>query len=326
MLAHHSPQRLPFAPGTILASRSYEEAAATLNGNLSESRIVSPQKRGAQADILFNLRTLPEIKLFGACWGDAVSVRSTPLACWHGILPLAGGIVDLRADRQVKAGGMILFAPGHEVDVIWRDGTQAIVIALDNRLLRSHLEAEYEMGIPSVVERVLYIEQEHPALVSLGNLLRLTDAEFRQGQGLLSLPVAQRQLQSLFCENLLHLVPALRSLPERHILPGGLKRAVEYIHEHLEQPWSLEELVRISGVSRRSLEQAFRDKLQTSPQRYLQQCRLKAARDCLRKARPGDVQLAELAYRLGFSQPSHFTTAYKQAFGELPSQTLARFF
>lgn len=327
MLANHLPQRLPFAPGTILASQSYEEAAATLNGNLSESRVIRPQKRGARANIQFNLRAMPELKLFGACWGhDAVSVSSTPLASWHGILPLEGGIINLRNDQQVKAGELILFAPGHEIDIVWHDDTKAIVIALEDRLLRHHVETEYDMQMPMVTERVLCIEQQHAAVASLGNLLRLTDAEFRQGGGLFNRPVAQQQLQSLFCENMLQLVPALCRLPERRIMPRSLKRAVEYIHAHLEQPWSLDELVRISGVSRRSLEQAFRVNLQTSPQRYLQQCRLKAARDCLRKARPGDVQLAELAYRLGFSQPSHFTTAYKQVFGELPSQTLARLF
>lgn len=325
MLAHHSPARLPFAPGALLASRSYEEAAATLNGNLSESRIVRPQKRGARANIQFNLRAMPEIKLFGACWGeDAVAVSSTPLASWHGILPLEGGIRNLRNEQQVTAGEMILFAPGHEIDIVWHDRTKAIVIAVEDRLLRSHVETGYDMQMPQVAERVLCIEQQHPALTSLSNLLRLTDAEFRQGGGLFSLPMAQQQLQSLYCESMLQLIPALRRLPERRIMPRALKRAVEYIHANLEQAWSMEDLVRISGVSRRSLEQAFRDTLQTSPLRYVQQCRLNLARECLRKARTGDVQLSDLAYRLGFAQPSHFTTAYKQAFGELPSQTLAR--
>ncbi len=325
MLAQQSVQHIPFAPGPLLISRSFEEAAATLNGNLSESRTVRPQRRGAHADIRFTLRHLPNIKLFGAYWGEeAVAVSSTPLSSWHGILPLAGGIRDLHSGQQVKAGEMILFTPGHEIDIVWAPGTKAIVASLEDQLLRDHVESAYDMSMPTLPERVLRIEQEHPALVSMANLLRLTDAEFRQGGGLFGLPVAQQQLQSLFCENLLQLLPVHHRLNERRLLPRALKRALEYIHEHLEQPWSMEELVRASGVSRRSLEQAFRDNLQTSPLRYLQQCRLELARDCLRRARPGDLQLVDLAHRLGFAQPSHFTTAYKQAFGELPSETLAR--
>lgn len=306
MLAKQSVQHIPFAPGPLLISRSFEEAAATLNGNLSESRTVRPQRRGASADIRFTLRHLPNIKLFGAYWGEeAVAVSSTPLSSWHGILPLAGGIRDLHSGQQVKAGEMILFTPGHEIDIVWAPGTKAIVASLEDQLLRDHVESAYDAHMPAPPERVLRIEQEHPALVSMAKLLRLTDAEFRQGGGLFGLPVHHH-------------------LNQRRLLPRALKRALEYIHEHLEQPWSMEDLVRASGVSRRSLEQAFRDNLQTSPLRYLQQCRLELARDCLRRARPGDLQLVDLAHRLGFAQPSHFTTAYKQAFGELPSETLAR--
>ena len=102
MLAQQSVQHIPFAPGPLLISRSFEEAAATLNGNLSESRTVRPQRRGAHADIRFTLRHLPNIKLFGAYWGEeAVAVSSTPLSFWHGLLPLAGGIRDLLSWQQV---------------------------------------------------------------------------------------------------------------------------------------------------------------------------------------------------------------------------------
>ena len=81
MLAQQSVQHIPFAPGPLLISRSFEEAAATLNGNLSESRTVRPQRRGAHADIRFTLRHLPNIKLFGAYWGEeAVAVSSAPLS------------------------------------------------------------------------------------------------------------------------------------------------------------------------------------------------------------------------------------------------------
>lgn len=318
-------QHLPFAPGSLLSTQSYEEAAATLNDKLRELRTVQPQRRGGRADIRFTLRDLPNIKLFGAYWGeDAVAVSSTPLTSWHGILPLEGGIRDLRSGRQVKAKEMIIFTPGHEIDIVWEGGTRAIVASLEDRLLRQHFETAYDMPMPDFSERILCIGQKHPALVSMANLLRLADAEFRQDGGMFGSPIALHHLQSLFCENLLQMLPSDYHLSQRRVLPGPLKRAVDYIHQHLEQPWSMEELLRVSGASRRTLEKAFRDNLQTSPMRYLQQCRLNLARERLRKARPGDIQLADLAHRLGFAQPSHFTTAYKQAFGELPSETLAR--
>ncbi|AQZ94368.1 helix-turn-helix domain-containing protein [Halopseudomonas phragmitis] len=323
MATHPLPQ-LPFASRSILASTDYAEAEALINSNLNEQRSVLPSRARAQADIQITLQALSEIKLFGAHWGDAVTVRSSPLACWHGILPLTGGVSCRQGGQSAGAGELLLFAPEHEIDITWHDDTRAVVMALNTGLLREHLASQYQLELPQVRQRVLSIGREHPALASLGHLLQLTDAELRQGGGLLNSALAQRQFQSLFCETLLQLVPELQALPERQVLPGLVKRAVDFIHAHLDQPLGIDDLVRISGASRRSLEQAFRFSLQTSPMRYVLHCRLQAAHQCLRQAHPGELQLADVAFRFGFSQPSHFTTAYKQAFGELPSQTLAR--
>jgi len=99
---------------------------------------------------------------------------------------------------------------------------------------------------------------------------------------------------------------------------------VDYIQAHLEGPLDMTELVKISTASRRSLEHAFQRSLQTSPARYHRRCRLEALRHLLQRHGPDELQLADLAYRWGYSQPSHFTACYKEAYGELPSETLAR--
>ena len=313
---------LPFASRSWLRSRDLDEAVLTLNSQVEERRL-QPGERGG-ADIHFTLQALPRLKLFGARWGMGVTVRSSPLASWHGILPLQGAVTSNPDGQQAGAGELLMFTPGHEVDVHWRRGTQAIVIALDAACLADHLERHHQSEVPRLPPQAQLIGREHPALGSLGNLLRLIDGEAGRPAGVLASPVGQQHVQHLFCENLLQLIPSLSVLPQRSLLPGTVKRAVDYIHAHLEQPLSISQLVAISGASRRSLEQAFQRSLGSSPQRYIQRCRLNAIRQLLQRHRPGELQLSELAFRWGFTQPSHFTTAYKQAFGELPSQTLSR--
>lgn len=319
---HRFPM-LPFAQRTLLRSGDYEEAIAQINGNLNEERTVTPEGRKPQADIHITLQTLPAIKLFGAQWGDRVHIRSTPLASWHAILPLSGAVSCRKGDRQAVAGELLLFAPEHEVDVIWHAGTQAIVMAADTRHLNRYLQDQHQIEAPSVSRRVLHIPHDHPGLRSLGHLLQMTEVELGAEFSVMQSTAGQRHLQSLFCETLINLVPEFTSQPPRPLLPGLLKRVVDHIQGNLDKPLTMEDLVAVSGASRRSLEQAFRQNLQTSPMRYLLQCRLEAARRTLRAARPGELQLSELAFRLGFSQPSHFTHAYKKAFAELPSETMA---
>ncbi|MCY1399045.1 Transcriptional activator FeaR [compost metagenome] len=313
---------IPFAARPLLRSCNVEDAEALLNSHLEERRI-SVRTPGT-LDIAFTLETLPQLKLFGAHWGREVRVNSRPLNSWHGILPIEGGISSHPGGLQAGPGDLLVFTPGHEVDVIWHEGAKAIVIALDAPLLVDHLERHYQLNEPRLSPQTLLFERNHPALHSLGSLLRLVDSEAGNPSGLLATSACQSHVQHLFCENLLQLIPGLQAAQQRSLLPGSVKRAVDYIHAHLEQPIEINHLASISGASRRSLEQAFRNSLGTSPVRYIQSCRLRAIRDILLRHRPGEVQLSQLAFLWGFAQPSHFTAAYKQAFGELPSQTLAR--
>lgn len=314
--------RLPFAGQPWLSSRDLDEVATLLSSQVEE-RSLQPGRRG-QADIRFNMQTMPQLKLFGADWGLEIGVRSLPLASWHGILTLQGGVTSRPDGQSAAAGELLLFTPGHEVDVVWHEGTQAVVIALDASCLSDHVMRHHQREVVRLPAQAQLIGREHPALVSLGNLLGLVDSEAGRPSGLLATPIGQQHLQQLFCENLLHLIPSLSTLPQRSLLPGTVKRVVDFIHAHLDQPLCISQLVAVSGASRRSLEQAFQRSLGTSPQRYIQRCRLNAIRELLLRHQPGELQLSELAFRWGFAQPSHFTTAYKQAFGELPSQTLAR--
>lgn len=63
------------------------------------------------------------------------------------------------------------------------------------------------------------------------------------------------------------------------------------------------DLLESTGTSGCRLEQPFRYSLGSSPQRYIHNCRL--------RHHPGELQLWDLAFRWGFTQPSRFTSAYK---------------
>ena len=74
------------------------------------------------------------------------------------------------------------------------------------------------------------------------------------------------------------------------------------------------------GVSQRQLQREFRRHLQCGPQRWLHEERLRVAQALLRSA--GSVK--EVAYALGFTQPSQFCRDFKEHFGSTPSTWLRR--
>lgn len=84
------------------------------------------------------------------------------------------------------------------------------------------------------------------------------------------------------------------------------------------------ELVDATGVSRRTLENAFQDMLAVSPASYIKAHRLQRLRLDLMHAAPGSIPVSQLARKHGFFHGGQLATDYSSLFGELPGATLRR--
>ncbi|MCA9263752.1 MAG: helix-turn-helix domain-containing protein [Planctomycetales bacterium] len=95
-----------------------------------------------------------------------------------------------------------------------------------------------------------------------------------------------------------------------------LREAITYIHNHMGQRMTVEQLIRHIGVSRRWLEYAFRDALGRTPYQYIRRRRLELARNLLRQVPP--LKVYEIARRTGFSSAKQLTMAFRREFGVSP--------
>ena len=84
----------------------------------------------------------------------------------------------------------------------------------------------------------------------------------------------------------------------------------------------LSELCAEANVSQRTLQYAFHDIMGMSPLTYLIRLRLHRAREELRKAEAGSITVTDIAMNWGFWHFGEFSRAYKNCFGEKPSNTL----
>ncbi|MGQ7296447.1 helix-turn-helix transcriptional regulator [Quadrisphaera sp. KR29] len=105
--------------------------------------------------------------------------------------------------------------------------------------------------------------------------------------------------------------------------PAVVRRAVAHIEAHADQPLTLTDIARASGVGPRALQLAFARHLGTSPMAHLRRARLQRAHEELQSAdaTAGDT-VAAVARRWGWTSPSRFSTAYRREFGVPPSGTL----
>lgn len=111
-------------------------------------------------------------------------------------------------------------------------------------------------------------------------------------------------------------------LPLRHgELPRSVMRALAVMEANLGKALSVPELCRLVGQSQRQLARLFQRHFGETPQQCYLGMRLDRARQLL-----ADSQslVTEAALATGFTQPAHFTRAYRRRFGEAPSVTAER--
>jgi AraC-like DNA-binding protein len=110
--------------------------------------------------------------------------------------------------------------------------------------------------------------------------------------------------------------------PPEQAHPAALRRAIAFIETHLAEPIGLPEIAAAARMSPRGLQAAFRRPLDTTPLRYLRTTRIDAAHaDLLAAATRGDT-VGAIAARWGFAHPGRFAAAYRDQYGETPTDTL----
>jgi AraC family transcriptional regulator len=133
---------------------------------------------------------------------------------------------------------------------------------------------------------------------------------------------------ALFAESLKNLlaVHLLRqyceSAPAKKLVISGvaldavkLKQVQDYIEEHLAEEIVIEDMAALIPMSQFHFARAFKATTGESPYKYLTQRRIEQAKVLLHMTK---LPVAEVAYRVGFSNQSHFTSHFRKVTGVAP--------
>lgn len=100
-------------------------------------------------------------------------------------------------------------------------------------------------------------------------------------------------------------------------LPEPLRRAQHYIHRNSEHAMTLTDIARAAHVTEHHLSRLFRKHLDESPMQYLWRLRVERGIDMLRQT---GLNVSEIAYRVGFTSPYHFSRRIRQHTGHPPRE------
>lgn len=104
-----------------------------------------------------------------------------------------------------------------------------------------------------------------------------------------------------------------------------VRQALDFIEAYLSEPITVADIATHVGASVRTIQQGFRDELDSTPMSYLRDRRLERVREDLIDAEPGaGVTVTTVAAHWGFTHLGSFAGLYRKRWGESPSQTLRR--
>jgi AraC-like DNA-binding protein len=241
--------------------------------------------------------------------------------------PATGSVNGL----PVSPGLLLAAEPSAQVRFVTDAGWESIAFLLRPEYIEAHLSARQrtdEFRMPRGVETL------HASVATVQGLFewgkRLVDAAAVEPAPFNDSADRRAAAQVELVEMLL---AALRETAGRHPDRGELakqeqsrvvKIAEDYALAHVGERLYVSDLCRVTAVSERALEYAFKQTLGLAPVAYLARLRLHRVRHALQTPVRGSHTVSAVALDWGFWHFGEFSRAYKACFGELPSETLRR--
>lgn len=233
-------------------------------------------------------------------------IRNHNDSWFYTVFQLEGQAIVEQNDRQtlIQSGDITLIDAARPCSIVWQQPSRQISLLLP----RSLLEQQLQVGEAHCVQR-------------LGKNLPMVQMSHR----LLQESMSNHQLSGSESEAALEAIVCLLRpvLLQQDVQPSRrdrqFEKVVQLIESHLQSDRLRPEwLANETGMSVRSLYRMFADKGLVVAQ-YIKNRRLDLCARALRSA-ADDEKLAGIGFSWGFTDHSHFSTAFRQRFGVSPGE------
>ena len=235
----------------------------------------------------------------------------------HLLYVVLGGEVKLTCGKQtcvVRKNEMVLLRRAHSVSYEKQGDKktglfESLLFAITDELISDFLTQQH-ITIPQMTEELgVKVSPMSDRLVAYcWSLSPYFNDPSQTNPGLLRLKVMELLYNVMDCsKNIFR-----QMLQLRQPLKTDIHRVVE---ENYTSPISLEELAYLSGRSLSSFKRDFQSIYGETPAKWIREKRLSKARQMLQASQ---MSVADVAYSLGFENPTHFSRIFKQRYGSSP--------
>lgn len=259
-----------------------------------------------------------------------VQIQSEPLEDFYLVLLPINSVAEIRCGKNeilANSSRAAIVNSNSNLWMQWKADCSQFILRVDKRLVDQTCEALIGHPIRKPVEfqpamdiSVNTMWDEIISLVTCSTFTKTATA----------FPLITSQAEQMLVGSMLihqpHLYSAEIQDPRTSSVPQIIRRAEEFMVEHCAEPITMIDVARHLGVSLRSLYNRFQQYRYISPKAFLKAVRLDLVRRDLIESRDSGSPstVTHIAMSRGFSHLGHFTQAYLERFGELPSQTIGK--
>jgi AraC family ethanolamine operon transcriptional activator len=224
--------------------------------------------------------------------------------------------------RPVPAGAVVVLFDGEELDYRSTGPARLVSVSMERTALDAHVRALLgrHLGELRLQGRLVGLRTDDALLPRLCHELAARAAAHPRR---LRDPALARGLE----RKLVRVLFAGLETPREPDAPcrgrALARRAEAWLRQNLAEPPTIAALCGAVHASPRTLHEAFREHMATTPKAYLKTLRLNAARHDLLRGLP-KTRVTDVALDWGFLHFGWFSQDYRRLFGETPSQTLHR--
>jgi AraC-like DNA-binding protein len=231
----------------------------------------------------------------------------------------------------VRPGLMLSAAPGTEATFVAEAGYESMAFLIPEQDLREHLAARQRDAGPFVPQGIEPLQADPERVRGLFDWgKRLVDVAARRpalfNDGARERTAAHVELLEALLGTLddAESHEPTRDDRTRQLHSLIVKQVEDFVLAHVDDHVSLSDICRVTAVSERALQYAFKEVMGLTPLAYLARVRLHRVREALLEGTQGSTTVSVEALKWGFWHFGEFSRAYKNCFGELPSETLRR--
>jgi AraC-like DNA-binding protein len=268
------------------------------------------------------IKTINYSNIFLSCFSDNGCKRSN-MAKTHYLIYVLSGAIDISEQDKITSigkGECAFIRKDNRVNMVKRpegdEQCKSVTLSFTRQFLREFYHKTLDKSkLPPDARNhkfSLYkLPADRPDIVSLfESMTPYFDSPVKPSEELIKL----KMTEGVYC--LLNTDKSFYSTLFDFSEPWKID-ILDYLNENYMYDLSLADIANFTGRSLATFKRDFKKLSKLSPQKWLIHKRLEVARQ---KLRNGDKKISDICFEVGFKNLSHFSRAYKETFGVVPSK------